>query len=179
VLWDGIHQASDEGKTMAEVQAEYQLDVRFPELIGSRGFTQQQHYASVGEIWKEVTNQASAAQTLFTLLSEGADEAAISEVVAECDSESPGYFYSETEFNAYGYALLQQDKVDEAIRMFTINTDLFPDSWNVYDSLGEALLRAGYADDAAAMYEKSLILNPESPTGEDALKSIQEGATAM
>ena len=178
-LWDGIHQASDEGKTMAEVQAEYQLDVRFPELIDSRGFTPQQHYASVGEIWKEVTDQASAAQTLFTLLSEGADEVAISEVVAEHDSESPGYFYSETEFNAYGYALLQQDKVDEAIRMFTINTELFPDSWNVYDSLGEALLRAGYADDAAAMYEKSLILNPESPTGKDALKSIQEGATAM
>ena len=178
-LWDGIRQASDDGKTMAEVQAEYQLDVRFPWLVASPGFAAQQHFASVAEIWKEVTSQASAAQTLYTLLGEGADEAAIRQVVAERDSESPGYFYAETEFNAYGYAFLQQGRVDEAIRMFEINTELFPDSWNVYDSLGEALLRAGNADEAVTMYEKSLALNPDSATGKEALKSIQEAATAM
>ena len=63
--------------------------------------------------------------------------------------------------------------------MFRINTKLYPDSWNVYDSLGEALLRAGDTDDAAAMYEKSLTLNPESPTGKEALKNIKEGAATM
>ena len=63
--------------------------------------------------------------------------------------------------------------------MFEINTELYPDSWNVYDSLGEALLRAGNTDDAAAMYKKSLTLNPDSATGKEALKSIQEGATTM
>jgi len=30
-----------------------------------------------------------------------------------------------------------------------------------------------------ALYEKSLALNPDSATGKEALKSIQEGATAM
>jgi hypothetical protein len=29
------------------------------------------------------------------------------------------------------------------------------------------------------MYEKSLALNPESPTGQEALKNIKEGAAAM
>jgi hypothetical protein len=52
-------------------------------------------------------------------------------------------------------------------------------TWNVYDSLGEALLRAGNADDATLMYEKSLALNPESPTGQEALKNIKEGTAAM
>ena len=105
-----------------------------------------------------------------------ADEADIAEVVADRDSASSGYFFSETEFNAYGYAFLQQDQVDEAITMFKINTELYPESWNVYDSLGEALLRAGNTDDAVVMYEKSLALNPESPTGKEALESIQDGA---
>ncbi len=48
-------------------------------------------------------------ELVFTLLSEGADEAAIAEVLADRDSAAPGYFFSEAEFNAYGYAFLQQD----------------------------------------------------------------------
>ncbi len=178
-LWDGIAQGADEGKTMAEIQAEYRLDTRFPDLVDSPGFNPQLNYASITELWRVITDQASAARALFTLLSEEAGDAEILEVLADRDNPSSSYFYSETEFNAYGYALLQQEKVDEAITMFKINTELYPESWNVYDSLGEALLRAGNTDDAAAMYEKSLALNPESPTGKEALKNIREGAAAM
>jgi glyoxylase-like metal-dependent hydrolase (beta-lactamase superfamily II) len=172
-LWDGILAASEESKNLEEVQAEYQLDVRFPELVESPGFSPQQHYASVTELWKEITGQPSAARTLYTLLDEEADEAAILEVLAESDSESPGYFFSEAEFNAYGYIFLQQEKTDEAIRMFRMNVDLHPDSWNVYDSLGEALLRAGNTQEAVAMYEKSLALNPENTSGREVLAQIQ------
>ena len=74
---------------------------------------------------------------------------------------------------------LQQNKLEEAITMLEINTELFPDSWNVYDSLGEALLRAGNTGDAAAMYEKSLRLNPENTNGEEALKNIREKTNPM
>ncbi len=177
-LWDGITQAAGEGMTMAEVQTEYRLDVRFPELVDSPGFNPQLNFASITELWREITSQASAARTIYTLLDEGGEDAEIRKVLADRDSESPGYFYSEAEFNAYGYALLQQDKADAAVTMFRINTELFPDSWNVYDSLGEALLRVGDTDAARAMYEKSLTLNPESPTGNEALKTIRDGAAA-
>ena len=61
--------------------------------------------------------------------------------------------------------------------MFEINVKLFPDSWNVYDSLGEALLQAGETAKAAAMYEKALQLNPESPSSKEALAKIRSGAT--
>ncbi len=179
ILWDGIRLAAEKGKTMAEVINEFQLGARFPELVESPGFTAQNNYVSVTEIWKVVTDQASAAQTLYTLLNEGADGDALRQVVADRDSDSPGYFYLEADFNAYGYAFLQQNKLDEAITLFKINTELFPDSWNVYDSLGEALLRAGNSDDAAAMYEKSLALNPESSTGAEALKNIQKAAAEL
>jgi len=145
-LWNGIHEDFEAGKGLEEIQAAYQLGVRFPELVESPGFAQQQNYASITELWKVITGQPSAARTLYSLLDEGADEAAIQEVLA--NNGSPGYFFSEAEINAYGYILLQQEKVDNAIKLLKINVDLYPESWNVYDSLGEALLSAGHTDDA-------------------------------
>jgi len=42
-----------------------------------------------------------------------------------------------------GYKYLKQDKVDVAIKIFMLNVDLFPNSSNAYDSLGEAYMKAG------------------------------------
>lgn len=164
-LWDGVRDAAAAGSTLPDVQADYRLDSRFPELVGSPGFSPQINYASITELWREVTDQESAARTLFTLLSDGADEAAIRQVVEARDDESTDYFFSETELNAYGYAFVQRGDFDNAVRIFEINVELFPESWNVYDSLGEALAARGDADRAMASYLRSLELNPESETG--------------
>jgi glyoxylase-like metal-dependent hydrolase (beta-lactamase superfamily II) len=174
-LWDGIRKASEAGKNLAEVQAEYRLEARFPELVESPGFTSQQNYASITELWREITGQPSAARTLYTLLDEGANEAAIKKVLT--NEDPPGYFFSEGEINAYGYVFLRQQKVQEAIRMFEINVELYPESWNVYDSLGEALLNAGKTDDAISMYEKSIVLNPENTNGVQVLEEIRSSAS--
>ena len=176
-LWDGIRRASEENKSFDDVLTEFALATRFPEVAESPGFSPQQHFSSVAELWREVTGQASAARTLYRLLEQGSDEAAIREVLAERDAESPGYFFLETELNAYGYILLQREMVDEAVVMFEFNVELFPESWNVYDSLGEALLSAGHTEDAVAMYEKSIVLNPENTNGKEVLARIQ-GAEA-
>jgi tetratricopeptide (TPR) repeat protein len=172
-LWNGVQQAVENGQSLTDVQAGYRLDEAFPELVGSPGFSPQMNYASISEIWKEVTGQTSAARALFAVLIEGADEAAIAEILADRGSESPHYLFTEAEINGYGYALLQQGQVDSAIRMFRINVELFPDSWNVYDSLGEALLGADQPDEAAAMYERSLALNPDNTNGREILDRIR------
>ena len=46
--------------------------------------------------------------------------------------------------------------------MFSLNVDLFPGSWNAYDSLGEAYLKADKKDLAIENYKKSLELNPKN-----------------
>ncbi len=176
-LWNAVSQAAETNQGIQTVLAENQLAARFPSLVESPGFSAQGNHASITELWREASGQASAARTVFELLGEGAGDNAISQVLADRESESPGYFYFEAEFNAYGYAFIQQDRIDEAVRMFEINVELFPESWNVYDSLGEALLRKGETDRAAAMYEKSLALNPESPSGKEALATIKSGAS--
>jgi tetratricopeptide (TPR) repeat protein len=45
---------------------------------------------------------------------------------------------TEAELNNYGYQLLGQQKVDDAIAIFERNVKAHPQSWNVYDSLAEA-----------------------------------------
>jgi glyoxylase-like metal-dependent hydrolase (beta-lactamase superfamily II) len=175
-IWQGVSEASAEGKTLEETQAAYRLDARFPELVDSPGFEQTRHWGSISEIWAVASGQESAARAIWEALDQGLGEEAVAAIVADRDSSSPSYFFIENEFNAYGYVFLQQDKVDQAITVFRINVELFPKSWNVYDSLGEALLRAGKTDEAVAMYEKSMALNPDNDNGREVLARIGDSA---
>lgn len=68
---------------------------------------------------------------------------------------------TEADINALAYQLLAQGKRDEAIAMFRQNVKDYPRSWNVYDSLGEALAQAGNKKEALANYQKALDLAPE------------------
>ena len=61
--------------------------------------------------------------------------------------------------------------------LFRITTELYPDSWNAYDSLGEALLQADKTEEAVKMYEKSLALNPDNANGTEVLARIKSAAS--
>ena len=68
---------------------------------------------------------------------------------------------TEQELNAYGYELLGEGKTAEAITMFRKNAKDHPQSWNTYDSLGEALLKdPKTAAEGVAMYKKALAMAP-------------------
>jgi len=51
--------------------------------------------------------------------------------------------------NALGYAALQRDSGDEALRLFRLNAAAHPHSANAHDSLGEALAARGMGAEAA------------------------------
>jgi predicted negative regulator of RcsB-dependent stress response len=69
---------------------------------------------------------------------------------------------TEVEMNAYGYQLLQSGKVDEAVAMFRENIKRHPDSWNAYDSLGEALALKGSLQEAIDSYRKALAMTADA-----------------
>ena len=75
--------------------------------------------------------------------------------------------------NFAGYQLLEAGKVQEAIEILTINVKLFPQSWNAYDSLGEAYAKAGNTELALQNYTRSVELNPKNETGLAALKKLK------
>jgi len=65
---------------------------------------------------------------------------------------------TEADINNLGYTLMAAGKSDEALAMFRKNVKDHPDSWNVYDSLGEAQAATGDKKSAVASYEKALSL---------------------
>tara|TARA_R110001583_G_scaffold36536_6_gene120321 strand:+ start:106172 stop:107236 length:1065 start_codon:yes stop_codon:yes gene_type:complete len=70
--------------------------------------------------------------------------------------------HSENDLNEWGYTFMRNEELEKALEVFKLNTMLFPDSWNAYDSYGEALLKSNKKAEAIEMYEKSIELNPEN-----------------
>ena len=71
------------------------------------------------------------------------------------------------------FHLLRRGDRKCAIEIFTLNVEAFPDSWNVYDSLGEACLADGNKALAIKYYRKSVELNPNNRSGIEALKRLE------
>jgi len=72
-------------------------------------------------------------------------------------SERFGYQINipENLLNQIGYQLLTTKKLEEAIEVFKKNSQLYPNSANAYDSLGEAFEKSGQLKEAKENYEKS------------------------
>jgi tetratricopeptide (TPR) repeat protein len=86
---------------------------------------------------------------------------------------SPDLF-NESVLNWLGYHFLYWwGREDEAIAVFELNVQLFPDSGNAFDSLGEAYLRKGDKQKAIASYKKSIELNPENNNAKGILKQLE------
>lgn len=80
---------------------------------------------------------------------------------------------AEESVNQLGYQYLYQKKeIDNAIAVFEFNTLLYPDSFNVYDSLGEAWLAKGDRQRAAEAYRKALAINPECASSKAAMEKL-------
>ncbi|HTS07454.1 MAG TPA: serine hydrolase [Candidatus Eisenbacteria bacterium] len=87
---------------------------------------------------------------------------------------------NEATLNELGYRLLYGDKEMDSIEVFKKNVELYPQSGNVYDSLGEAYAKVGQKDLAIQNYEKSLRLNPKNNNAIEQLKKLKgDGGEAM
>ncbi len=82
----------------------------------------------------------------------------------------PGRF-TELEVNALGYQVMSSGRVQDAIAVFKLNVEAYPNSFNVYDSLAEGYKVAGERELAIEFYEKSLELNPANT---NAVRMLEE-----
>lgn len=79
--------------------------------------------------------------------------------------------------NNIGYNLLYsgiEGEKEQAIEILELNTRLFPEVANAWDSLGEALKINGRKKEAIASYQKALQLDPGLESARDALKELHE-----
>lgn len=78
----------------------------------------------------------------------------------------------EGDVNGAGYQLLNAGRSAAAITVFQVNTQLFPQSANTFDRLGEAYERAGQRDAAVVAYRKALAMNPGMGSSREGLRRL-------
>ncbi len=79
----------------------------------------------------------------------------------------------EARINQLGYLSLQSGKTADALELFKLAVDIYPNSFNVYDSYGEGLLAAGDTTQAISNYRRSLELNPNNTNATDVLVGLR------
>ena len=118
--------------------------------------------AWVPQVKAAFDSRKSIAETLSrTIASGGIDEAARQYHDLKAAAHAT-YNFDEDQLNALGYRLIQAKEYSKAIRIFQLNVEAYPQSSNVYDSLGEAYMDSGNKTQANVNYQKSLALNPKN-----------------
>lgn len=72
----------------------------------------------------------------------------------EIKKDTSTYEVGEGNLNQLGYLLLQNGNLEESLRIFKLNIDEYPESANVYDSYGDALLEKGDSINALKNFKK-------------------------
>lgn len=78
----------------------------------------------------------------------------------------------EAPFNALGYRLLQAGQSDDAVKIFRMIAETYPNSANAWDSYGEGCAAAGDIKTATACYKKVLEVLPGDNNIDDRMKSL-------
>ncbi|WP_271405033.1 tetratricopeptide repeat protein [Tenacibaculum soleae] len=91
------------------------------------------------------------------------------------DSLSP--VIREHTLNGLGYQYLRDNQHEKALAIFKINTELYPNSSNTYDSTGDAYLKTKDTLKAIEFYKKALAINPENNSAKRTLKRLTKTKT--
>jgi dienelactone hydrolase len=85
--------------------------------------------------------------------------------------------FPEGEMNQLGYRLLQTGSAQDAVTVFQMNVEAYPNSANTYDSLSDAYLAMGKKQEALDYARKTLdALAADRETPEEFKKLIKDGA---
>lgn len=82
-------------------------------------------------------------------------------------------FSDKSELNTLGYEFLRNNKIDDAIKVFTLNINEFPNLPNAYDSRGEAYFNKKDYVSSKADYQKVLELEPSNQNAKEMLHKIE------
>jgi tetratricopeptide (TPR) repeat protein len=111
------------------------------------------------------------ADALFPIITEKGIDAALQSYPAL--KQSSEYYVSESQLNALGERLLGMKKVKEAIEILKFTVEAYPQSANVYDTLGKAYMMNGEKELAISSYQRAVELNPRNTNAIEMLKKLR------
>jgi tetratricopeptide (TPR) repeat protein len=111
---------------------------------------------------------------IFLLATGSGAAAALERYGAIKQANSPDAQVDEGTLNLIGYLLLNNGRTSDAIAVLARNVKEYPESGNVYDSLGEAYMRDGQKELAIENYGRSLAIDPKNMNAVAMLKKLRE-----
>ncbi|MEO6813603.1 MAG: serine hydrolase [Ginsengibacter sp.] len=115
---------------------------------------------------------STAVKSIRTELEKSGYKNAI-EAVKKTMKADAGFELTEKEVNAWGYKLINQNRMADALEIFKLNVYLYPGSANAFDSLGDIYSELGESSLAIKNYELSLKLNPQNSNASDQIKKLK------
>ena len=176
-LWDGVTEEETTGKDLVEIQQQFSLDNDFAFVKemqaykdGGDDWIRPQHRTHVRMFFLQHKNPASE-----LIKNSGIDSlSATLALIRKLRNEGGDIYVEEASINSIGYNLLSMEKFADAIEVFKLNIEVFPESFNVYDSYAEALMKSGDIENAILNYNKSLELNPENNNAREMLQTLEK-----
>jgi polyisoprenoid-binding protein YceI len=99
-------------------------------------------------------------------------QAAIQEYKALKQQQPDTYAFTPGQLNLVGRRLLQHGKNREALEIFKLNAELFPNMAAIVDSLGDAYLAVGDNKNAIQTFKKSLAIDPADTSAAESLRTL-------
>lgn len=87
------------------------------------------------------------------------------------------YSIDENSINRLAYTYLRDGQINIAIEVFKLNKELYPNSYNAFDSLAEGYFSNAQYELSKENYQKSLDLNPENTNAKVMIDSIEKAIT--
>jgi tetratricopeptide (TPR) repeat protein len=177
-LWERVEALERAGLPLGEIQEQLSLDTEFS-FVKDMGV-----YRDEGDDWLRPQHHDHV--RLFYLqhkdliaskiiMEGGAEGLKVSLArVRKLLGEGVDIYYEESSINGVGYYFMGQGNLAGAIEVFKLNVELYPESANVYDSLGEAYMKNGDKEEAIVNYQRSLELNPENTNAVTMLEELEK-----
>ena len=111
-------------------------------------------------------------EALFATMQEKGAEAAVAQYRELRATQPAVWDFSENELITLGYRLIHMRKFADAITIFKLSVETYPESYNTWDSLAEAYMDNGDRQLAIVNYQKSLQINPGNTNAVRMLKQL-------
>ena len=122
-------------------------------------------------------SRKSIAATLTPTIAYQGVDAAVQQYQQIKAANPAAYDSDEDELDTLGYHLLHIGQFKDAVRIFQLNVETYPQSGNAYDSLAEAYMDNGDKAQAIANYRMSLQLKPSNRNAARMLRRLDAAAS--
>lgn len=131
--------------------------------VGAEGLTRGLKYAFSGRsIFEEMLQTLQAADL----------DAALALYHERRRTAPEDYSWSVVELDELAVALRLMDRMEDALQVYRLNIELYPDAWRPYASIADAYLRIGDTARAIENFERVLALDPQNAQAAEMLRRL-------